>query len=179
MPFSAGCAAKSAARCIPYVQVAQQKQSNQHMSPEEIFQIVLIFILSARSALGEAASPFWITRDPLPQNWPPARKHARRHVLSREQRRQGVMQYDNAGCAARCEMHGKMHTVSPGNKQRQSRQTKPLGGDVQISSNEALLKNYSSRPHLRVPSGRVFLSPDSKLSPTQKSRVKPDHRNFK
>jgi len=150
LPFSAGCAAKSAARCIPYVQVAQQKQSSQHMSPEEIFQIVLIFnfdiknqtalgILSARRALGEAASPFWITRDPLPQNWPPARKHARRHVLSREQRRQGVMQYDNAGCAARCKMHGKMHTVSPGNKQRQSRQTKPLGGDFQISSNEAFL----------------------------------------
>lgn len=170
MPFSAGCAAKSAARCIPYVQVAQQKQSSQHMSPEEIFQIlfVLIFnrcarkkrifnldiknqtalgILSARRALGEVASPFWITRDPLPRNWPPARKHARRHIFSREQRRQGVMQYDNAGCAARCKMHGKMHTVSPGNKQRQSRQTKPLGGDFQISSNEAfLLKKYSSRP---------------------------------
>lgn len=104
-------------------------------------------ILSARRALGEVASPFWITRDPLPQNWPPARKHARRHIFSREQRRQGVMQYDNAGCAARCKMHGKMHTVSPGNKQRQSRQTKPLGRDFQISSNEAfLLKKYSSRP---------------------------------
>lgn len=38
--------AKSAARCIPYVQVAQQKQSSQHMSPEEIFQILLVLIFN-------------------------------------------------------------------------------------------------------------------------------------
>merc|ERR1711937_1021001 len=52
LPFSAGCAAKSAARCIPYVQVAQQKQSSQHMSPEEIFQIVLIFNFDRKKSDG-------------------------------------------------------------------------------------------------------------------------------